>query len=209
MKDYTWNIMENSNVKIGLVIMASGLGRRFGGNKLLEMLGGKPIIKWILDTTDGLFDKRVVVTRSINVKELCERSGISCILHDLPGRNDTVRLGLSWLMNDVDYCFFTPSDQPLISRASIINLIDASKIYNKNIIRPCYKDSFGTPTGFPKRYFKELLNLPNHKGGNLIAKKYSDQVYKVNIFNEYELMDIDTVTDLMKIRELLDTINFK
>lgn len=198
--------MVNSNAKIGLVIMASGLGKRFGGNKLLEMLGDKPVIQWIIDATDGLFDKRVVVTRNEDIKKLCDRIGVDCILHDLPNRNDTVRIGLSWQMKDVDYCFFTPADQPLISRDSILNLTCASKKYNGKIIRACYKELIGTPTGFPKIYFEELLNLPDKKGGNWVAAKYDDNVQRVEVCNEHELIDIDTVSDLENIRELLAKI---
>lgn len=205
--DYMWNTMKNSDIRIGLVIMASGLGKRFGGNKLLETLDGKPIIQWIIDTTDGLFDKRVVVTRNNDIKNLCDSIGVECILHEYPNRNDTVRIGLSWQMDEVDYCFFTPSDQPLISKASITNLVAASKKNKEKIIRACYQDLIGTPTGFPKKYFNELLNLPEHKGGNLIAAKYDDEVYKVEVHNEYELMDIDTVSDLEKMRKILENIN--
>lgn len=207
MKDYTQSTMENSDLKIGLVIMASGLGKRFGGNKLLETLGGKPVIQWIIDTTDSLFYKSVVVTRNNDIKKLCDDIGIDCILHEFPNRNDTVRLGLSWQKDEVDYCFFTPSDQPLISRSSITNLITASKKHNGKIIRACYKDTIGTPTGFPKRYFNELLDLPERKGGNLVAVRHEDEVYKVDVSNEYELMDIDTISDLNKIKELINNIH--
>lgn len=208
-KEYTQNTntMENSNTKIGLVIMASGLGKRFGGNKLLETLGDKPIIQWIIDTTDGFFDRRIVVTRNEDIKKMCDNIGVNCIFHDFPHRNDTIRLGLSWLMNDVDYCFFTPSDQPLISGASITKLIAECKKNNEKIIRACYKDLVGTPTGFPRKYFNELLNLPEHKGGNWIIASHSDEVYKVDVSNEYELMDIDTVSDLEKMKVLLDKLN--
>ena len=48
--------------KIGCVIMASGLGRRFGSNKLLADFGGEPMICRILDATEGIFRRRVVVT---------------------------------------------------------------------------------------------------------------------------------------------------
>lgn len=197
------NTIENNSTKIGLVIMASGLGKRFGGNKLLETLGGKPIVQWIIDATDGLFDRRVVVTRSGDIKDLCDNIGIKCILHELPNRNDTVRLGLSLIMNDIDYCFFSPADQPLISKSSIVSLITASKNHNEKIVRPCFKDMIGTPTGFPKRYFDELLNLPEHKGGNLVALKHSEEVYKVDVCNEYELMDVDTVADLERVKEVI------
>ena len=64
--------METKDIKIGLVIMASGLGKRFGRNKLMEELDNRPIVKWIIDSTDGLFDRRIVVTRSADVKLLCD-----------------------------------------------------------------------------------------------------------------------------------------
>ena len=39
----------------GCVIMASGLGKRFGGNKLLARLKGRPLIQYALDATEGIF----------------------------------------------------------------------------------------------------------------------------------------------------------
>lgn len=207
MKDYTQNTMENKYAKMGLVIMASGLGKRFGGNKLLEPLGEKPIIQWVLDATEGIFEKRVVVTRSDAIKTMCDSMAAPCILHELPNRNDTVRLGLSWLEKDVEYCFFTPADQPLISKASIQRLTEAGKKHPEKIIRACYADTIGTPTGFPKKYFQELKNLPEHKGGNWIAAKYADVVNKVEVCHGYELLDIDTVSDLEKIKAVLHAIN--
>ena len=57
--------------RIGCVIMASGLGRRFGGGKLLAKLEGKPLIEWTLDATEGIFRQRIVVTRHREVETLC------------------------------------------------------------------------------------------------------------------------------------------
>ena len=42
--------------QIGCVIMASGLGKRFGGNKLMADFHGKPMIQRSLNATEGLFD---------------------------------------------------------------------------------------------------------------------------------------------------------
>ncbi len=78
--------MGTEKIKIGLVIMASGLGKRFGGNKLMEKLDNLPLIQWILDASEGIFDRRIVVTRSPEVKALCDERGTGCILHDLPHR---------------------------------------------------------------------------------------------------------------------------
>lgn len=191
------------NNKIGLVIMASGLGKRFGSNKLIENLNNKPLIQWIIDATEDLFDRRVVVTRSEEVKQLCDRQKIDCIFHKLPNRNDTIRLGLSSIMNDVDYCFFTPGDQPLIKKESIVKLIDMANDNPQKIVRTCYGDIVGSPVGFPKIYFDELQKLPEGKGGGWIARNNPTQICTVEMYDEYELWDIDTVDDLDKIKNVL------
>lgn len=194
--------MATEDLKIGLVVMASGLGKRFGGNKLMEPLEGKPLIQWILDTTDDLFEKRVVVTRSDDVKALCDALSIDCILHELPNRNDTIRLGLSSLMDDIDYCFFTPGDQPLISKESIVKMINEVKNNSDMIIRTSFDSLVGTPVGFPRVFFDELLNLPKKTGGNYIIKKNIELVESVQVKNEYELWDIDTASDLSRVKSI-------
>ena len=83
--------------QIGCVIMASGLGKRFGGNKLMADFNGKPMIQRALDLTEGLFCRRVVVTRHERIAGLCREQNVDVVLHDLPHRSDTVRLGLEAL----------------------------------------------------------------------------------------------------------------
>jgi len=206
VKGYIVSNNVTKDIRIGLVIMASGLGRRFGGNKLMENLGDKPLIKWIMDSTEGLFDRRIVVTRSEDVKALCDSLSIQCILHALPNRNDTVRLGLSEIKEEIDYCFFVPGDQPLISKESITKLIMAvsnNEDNNDMIVRTSYGDTACSPMGFHKKYFNELLELPEGKGGNWIAKNYPEKVCAVDVQNEYELWDIDTVADLERVKNVI------
>ena len=62
--------------RTGCVIMASGLGKRFGGNKLMADFHGKPMIQRALDATEGLFTRRVVVTRHESVAELCREQNV-------------------------------------------------------------------------------------------------------------------------------------
>lgn len=197
------SILQTDDFRYGLVIMASGIGKRFGKNKLIEKLDDKPIIQWIIDATDNAFDKRVVVTRSCDVKSLCDSQNIQCILHEFPEKNDTVRLGMSALMKDVDYCFFAVGDQPLISKESIIRLISAANDNRNKIIRAGHGSTVGSPVGFPKQFFEELLNLPDKEGGNWVVKNNKDCVCVVELENEYELFDIDTISDLEIVKNVL------
>ena len=89
----------------GCVMMASGLGRRFGGSKLMVPFLGKPLLYWALSATEGLFSRRVVVTRNREAAAFCAALGVETVVHDEPGRNDTVRLGLE-AVGYVTLCLF-------------------------------------------------------------------------------------------------------
>lgn len=106
--------------------MASGVGARFGGNKLMAELCDVPLVGHVVRATDGLFSRRVVVTRRADVAALCETLGAQVILHDEPCRNDTVRLGME-AMNGCDTVTFVQGDQPLIRPASIVALLRAAE----------------------------------------------------------------------------------
>lgn len=117
---------DNRTLKHGCIVMASGVGARFGGNKLMAELCDVPLVGHVVRATDGLFSQRVVVTRHADVAALCETLGAQVILHDEPCRNDTVRLGME-AMDGCDTVTFAQGDQPLIRPASIVALLRAAE----------------------------------------------------------------------------------
>ena len=117
---------DNRTLKHGCIVMASGAGVRFGGNKLMAELYGEPLVGHVVQATDSLFDRRVVVTRHADVAALCETLGAQMVLHDEPCRNDTVRLGME-AMDGCDTVTFVQGDQPLIRPASIAALLRAAE----------------------------------------------------------------------------------
>lgn len=117
---------DNRTLKHGCIVMASGVGVRFGGNKLMAELCDAPLVGHVVRATDGLFSRRVVVTCHAGVAALCETLGAQVILHDEPCRNDTVRLGME-AMDGCDTVTFVQGDQPLIRPASIVALLRAAE----------------------------------------------------------------------------------
>lgn len=191
--------------KVGCVIMASGLGKRFGSNKLMADFCGKPMILHTLQVTRSLQENLVVVTRHADVAKLCQEYGVRVVLHDQPHRSDTVRLGLEAL-GDVDACMFLPADQPLL-RPETIELLTAQwKAAPQNIVRPFHEDTPGSPVVFPKWTFEELCNLPEGKGGGWVMKQHADRVKAVPISDPYELMDADTPETLEILRQQVSGI---
>lgn len=117
---------DNRTLKHGCIVMASGVGARFGGNKLMAELCGAPLVGHVVRATDDLFSRRVVVTRHADVASLCETLGAQVILHDEPCRSDTVRLGME-AMDGCDTVTFVQGDQPLIRPTSIAALLCAAE----------------------------------------------------------------------------------
>lgn len=177
--------------KVGCVIMASGLSKRFGSNKLMADFNGKPMILHALQASDSLKDHRVVVTRHADVAALCQEQGVNVILHDLPHRSDTIRLGLEAL-GDVDACLFLPADQPLLRRDTVTALVNQWEADQEKILRPFHNDTPGSPVLFPRWALPELQNLPEGKGGNWVIKNHPEKTAAMQIEDPYELMDADT-----------------
>lgn len=186
----------------GCIIMASGLGTRFGGNKLMTELGGVPLIQHVLRATDDLFARRVVVTRHSDVAHLCDELGIGVILHSEPRRNDTVRLGME-KMTGCNTVMFVQGDQPLIGANSMATLLRGAERCPACIWRVSLEGTPGAPVLFPAWTFNELRSLPPGKGGGVVAKAHKERVRTVEVSSKWELFDVDTPDDLRVLQEHL------
>lgn len=204
----------NNTHSVGCVIMASGEGKRFGSNKLMADFGGKPLISNILDITGNMFADRIVVTRHADIADYCTAFDIPVLLHDLPDRNDTVRLGLSKLLCGnpcLSGCLFAVADQPLLTRESLEQvLITFSQLNDADAIVPLsFNGTVGNPVLFGSTYFDELLNLPAKKGGGTVMKQHPHRVTPAYAKSACELMDIDTQEDFDKLNKLITYKHFK
>ncbi len=187
---------------IGCVLMASGLGRRFGGNKLMASFAGGPMIYRVLDATDTpLIAGRVVVTRSGEVAALCRERGLEAVLHELPWRSDTIRLGLEALGDGLDGCLFCACDQPLLARTSVEELCRRFAEEPDCIWRLSYGGEPGSPILFPAGCFAALSALPEGKGGSYVFRSCPERVRLTEASSPWELRDVDTPEDLKELSE--------
>ena len=180
---------------IACVIMASGLGRRFGGNKLMADFRGEPLICRAFEATEGIFARRVAVTRHPDVAALCRSRGVEVVLHALPLRSDTVRLGIEAVGN-TDACMFCPGDQPLLRRETVAALALSAANDKNSIWRASFDGEPGSPVLFPACDFSALRALPEGKGGGYIAQKHPERVRMLPVRDKFELTDADTPDDL-------------
>ena len=234
--------IDNIFSSISCIIMASGMSKRFGTNKLLASFNNNTLFENAINISHFVnFGETLTVTRHDELVQICEREHIHCIKHNMPYRNDMVRLGVSHILKEAccqkNNCpqgiLFLPSDQPLITKTSLqllcllfiyynssyfaCNSTDKSSNANNNyfnnnninnnnnnkICRLAFNENAGAPVIFPECYYNELLTLPQGKGGGFIAKKHPAQVVLVPAQDEYELYDIDTPNDLIRLSRYL------
>ena len=200
---------------VGCVIMASGLAKRFGSNKLLADFGGAPLIARALGVTASpALAARVVVTRSAEVAALAREAGVEAVLHGLPGRNDTVRLGLEALLRaqpGLAGCIFLPGDQPLLRRESLEAMVQAFGAQDEKeraILRLGFRadegpELLGSPVLFGSCYFDALRTLSEGKGGGAVIRQHPERVAAVWAMHREELEDVDTVEGLEKLKAFL------
>ena len=199
---------------VGCVIMASGLAKRFGSNKLLADFDGAPLLYRAFAATEGLH--RIVVTRSAEVKALCEERGVPILHHALPFRSDTVRLGLQALLNRFpapDGCVFLPGDQPLLTKgtlAAMVTAFCAEHERQSRIFRLCDPQTGtpGSPVLFGADFFAELQALPEGKGGGVVVKRHPEQVTLVPARHPAELLDADTPNVLAELKTIFQNDPF-
>ena len=196
--------------------MASGLSQRFGSNKLLVQFKGKSLIEAILDKTESLCDaqaagtmeatepfinKRLVLTRTKEVQDFCTARDVDVIFHELPNRNDAVKLGMERMM-DCDAVIFCTCDQPLLKAESIKKIIQEFSQKGSGIYRLAFSDEVGNPILFSKEYFDELCKLPSKKGGAYLAAAHPENVALVMANDKWELFDVDTPEDLILLNKV-------
>ncbi len=198
---YSVSDMAAGTNNIGCIIMASGQGRRFGGNKLMASLAGRPVIDYILRVTEGLFQRRLTVTRHKTVEEYCLSHGAEVLLHQEPERNDTIRLGIE-AMADCSHCMFCMGDQPLINRKSLEKMLLAAQAEPDKIWRLSANGVPGAPVLFPRKFFAELSALPMGEGGGYVIRAYREEVCTVEA-DVQELMDLDTQEDRERAEKIL------
>ncbi len=190
------------SAKLGCLIMAAGNAARFGENKLLAEVEGKPLIAHALDAVpQELFDRIVVVTQYPQIVSLAHERGFQTIINDRPqeGIALTIRLGTQ-AMADCDGILYLVADQPLLSRESISRIVQAWKENPTFIVGAASGDRRGNPNLFPARFFPELTTLHGERGGSRIISKHEDAFLPVQL-PARELFDCDTPQELQELKE--------
>ena len=185
-------------MKLGAVLMASGFGRRFGGNKLLYPVDGVPMAERVFRALPpALFARACVVSAYPEVLALAGARGYIPVHnpHAAEGRAASVRLGLE-RMADMDGVLFAVCDQPWLRRESVERLLAGFAAHPESIHALGFRGRRGNPAVFPAALFPELLALTGEEGGGKVMKARPGLVRLTEAADPRELLDVDRPADL-------------
>lgn len=190
--------------RIGCLVLAAGAGTRFGGNKQLADLGGRPLLTHAIGVADSLdVDQRVLVLGS----------GAEAILRELrPGDIEPVRCpewrkGISAslktgieALTDVDAVVVLLGDQPFVTAAAVNRLLER-RSGRYRAIRATYRSGPGHPVVIERSLLAAIGNLEGDQGARQILDR--DRTLEVPCDEVADPFDIDSRDDLIAARSRL------
>lgn len=194
-------------MKLGIVLMASGLSRRFGSNKLLYPIKGKPMYLHALESlacvketlSPDIQVQVVVVSQYPEIIRKAQSLNMQAV--DNPdsqqGITASIRLGLANLPADTEHYGFFVADQPFLQAAVIESLIRQYLTSHQGIGCVSARGSPGNPVIFSRKYLPELLALQGDSGGKSIVLAHLSDTFQYPV-DESVLVDIDHLEDILR-----------
>lgn len=182
--------------RITAVVLASGLSRRMGCNKLLMEVDGRPMIGHILNLLKDFHFRRVLVVTSYGeIMTMARTFGYETVYNDNPavGQSRSVVLGVKASLDSEGWLFFN-GDMPWLGRDTIERIIAAAD--KGKIIVPRYGGCPGQPVYFADGFYHELMELTGDQGGRQIIRKHPESVRYIDIEDGQQGRDVDTAADL-------------
>jgi len=189
---------------IAAIVLAAGLSRRMGQAKLLMPVGGRAIIRYVVESVlaGGVDSVWVVTGPDVEpIEAALAGFEVQIVVNPAPeeGQAGSVRTGIAALPPSADAVLIALGDQPSLAPSIIPALLAARRASPKLIVAPRYRDGQGNPVLFKREIFPELLRLTGDQGARPIIQKEPARVEWV----ELDLPmppDVDTPDDYERIR---------
>lgn len=184
------------------VVLAAGASRRFGTQKLVALLGGRPVVRWTVECVLASRVDDVVVVLG------CEHEAVRRALLGLPlrlvvndrwrdGMSASIAAGLAALAPATRGALIVLGDQPGVSAGMLDEIMVAHEASPDSIIVPAYRGVRGNPVLFPASLFGEVMAKSGDTGAREIVVHHGGRVRQLD-FDVPMPLDIDTSADLLR-----------
>ncbi len=190
-------------MKLACLLTAAGSARRFGQDKLLISVAGRPMGVHALEILQAApFDKRVIIVSGDKgyLIESAEKRGFDVVVNPEPekGMSVSVALGTRHICRDGAYdgILYAVADQPALCTDTVKRLMKAFEAAPRCIWAPEAEGRRGNPVIFPALLFNDLMQVRGDRGGRQVIAEHPELLRTIPV-DPKELKDIDKKEDLL------------
>ena len=194
---------------IGAVVLAGGMSKRMGQPKVLLPWGGRrTIIEHIIEQLNLARVAQITVVtghRAGEVRQVVAKAG-GDVAHNeryMTGEMlSSLKAGLKAMPPHIGAALMVLGDQPRIQPKVIAQVMMAYAEGKGDIIAPSYQMRRGHPILIDRRYWGEILDLPDDGSPREVIDRHKDKIAYVNVDTDSVLRDVDTPEDYRQERKL-------
>ena len=187
------------------IVLAAGRGERFGDDKLLQDLHGRPLVAHTIgNCLAPSLDLLVLVTREPGnrveavVRELFGGEP-RLVIVDNPaasrGHMTSVKTGLRALPPVAGAAVVFLGDMPLVAPRITESLLACYRREGGFVV-PCCGNAWQHPRLIPASHFPDFLALPDDAGGGSVFQRFQNEVRTVAVGEPWNYLDVDTAGDI-------------
>jgi CTP:molybdopterin cytidylyltransferase MocA/HD superfamily phosphohydrolase YqeK len=198
--------------RLSAIIPCAGLSARMGCFKPLLPLGGKPVVKRVIETVRHADPEVIYVVLGHRAEELepvVIEAGAK-VIHNpnfAKGMFSTVRAGVKGLADSCDAFIFLPADIPLVRPATIRRLAAISHRHPSRLLYPVFLDQRGHPPVIPGDLIPSILSHNGDGGLRRVLEYHEDRALEVPVADENILFDLDHPQDYDAASQRLSRLN--
>jgi molybdenum cofactor cytidylyltransferase len=195
--------------RVAAILLAAGAARRMRGrDKLLEEVGGRPVLRAAAEAARASrADEVVVVLPPDAAARRAALDGLDVATVEAPdwaeGMAASLRAGLAAVTPHADAAVVLLADMPEIGPDEIDRLIAAyDPDDGREICRAVSADgTLGLPVLFGRRFFESLTSLKGDRGARDVLRESAEFVTEVPTDGRAAVIDLDTPEDWAAWRE--------
>jgi molybdenum cofactor cytidylyltransferase len=196
---------------IAALVLGAGRSSRMGGpNKLLAEIGGRPLVRIVVEQALASRARPVIVVTGH------QRERVEAALGGLPikfvhnpnfaeGLGTSLRAGIAALPAEVDGVIVCLGDMPQVDAALIDKLIGAlDPDKGALVVVPTIDGKRGNPVVWSRRFFADLMTVEGDVGARYLIGRYPEAVVEVPLSGTAALTDVDTPEALAAVKKELE-----
>ena len=193
---------------VSALVLAAGRSTRMGPvNKLLVPVGGRAMVRAVVEQLEGSSVRPIVVVTGHEAERVGNAlAGTEARLVHNPayreGLSGSIRAGLPALPESADAAIICLGDMPLVASRHVDKLVAAfDPDEGREICVPVFEGKRGNPVLFARRFFEEVAAIRGDVGARHLIGEYEEHVCEVAMDDRAVLVDVDSPQALDELGE--------